>query len=495
MGNLIKNGFISFVLDHMKDKINKDHNSEEPSVKGWRDNLKSRNGFRWLCWDFMIGLIACVAAFYLSPSNPDAMSLHFFFFCIVPFALSLSFFSKLCGVPLPCQGSGMGRYDLFASAGIAVMISSVVILLLIYIETAIPWGRYIMGTITLLAFVGMVVPRLLVASMVETRPLRMVIYGAGIKGQKLCSRIEGREGFDMAGNFEVVGFLDCDPERRGEKYCSHSVLGCLGSFDGDALRKLGIELVVLCCDAELEARNASGLFNLPLSGVEVLTKAAFIDQYYQEVSVSDSNPQCFASYRSLPGNAPIFAAKRVVDIAIAGAGLLLTFLLWPVLAVAIKLDGPGPVFFKQVRVGYQGRNFEILKFRTMCQDAEKEGAQWAVKDDPRVTRLGKFLRRSRLDELPQLINVLRGDMALVGPRPERPEFVSELAKEIPFYERRHMVLPGLTGWAQIRYRYGATKADALRKLQFDLYYIRHFTLGLDFQIMLKTIPMMMKGSR
>ena len=165
-----------------------------------------------------------------------------------------------------------------------------------------------------------------------------------------------------------------------------------------------------------------------------------------------------------------FAAKRVLDVVGALTGLLLTLPFWPILAAAIKLSSPGPVFFSQTRVGFRGRNFEMLKFRTMRQDAEKDGAQWAVEGDPRVTRFGRFLRTARLDELPQLINVLRGDMALVGPRPERPEFVCDLVHEVPFYARRHLVPPGLTGWAQIRFPYGASKEDALRKLQFDLYY-------------------------
>lgn len=187
--------------------------------------------------------------------------------------------------------------------------------------------------------------------------------------------------------------------------------------------------------------------------------------------------------------------KRGFDIIGAVTGLLLTLPIWPIIALAIRLESPGPILFRQIRGGLHGTCFEILKFRSMRQNAEQNGVQWAVKNDPRVTQQCKFLRLSRIDEIPQLWNVLRGDMALVGPRPERPEFVEELTEEIPFYGRRHMVPPGLTGWAQIRYRYGATKEDALRKLQFDLYYIRHLSPGFDFQIILKTIPMMMKGSR
>jgi lipopolysaccharide/colanic/teichoic acid biosynthesis glycosyltransferase len=169
--------------------------------------------------------------------------------------------------------------------------------------------------------------------------------------------------------------------------------------------------------------------------------------------------------------------------------------LFPLIALAIKLDSHGPVLFKQKRVGRNGRNFDIYKFRTMVRDAEKNGAQWAVEKDPRVTRIGRILRRTRLDEVPQLWNVLKGDMSLVGPRPERPEFVEELAKEIPYYEQRHLVPPGLTGWAQVRYRYGASKEDAVRKLQYELYYVRHLSIMFDIEILLRTIPLVARGSR
>jgi lipopolysaccharide/colanic/teichoic acid biosynthesis glycosyltransferase len=157
-------------------------------------------------------------------------------------------------------------------------------------------------------------------------------------------------------------------------------------------------------------------------------------------------------------------------------------------AIGIRLSSPGPVLYHQDRVGKDGRVFKIHKFRSMCVDAEaRTGPAWATSDDPRVTRVGRFLRRLRLDELPQLWNVLRGDMSFVGPRPERPEFVSELTERIPFYGQRHVVRPGLTGWAQVRHEYGSTVEDALEKLQYELFYIKHMSLGFDLFIVLETI--------
>ena len=153
----------------------------------------------------------------------------------------------------------------------------------------------------------------------------------------------------------------------------------------------------------------------------------------------------------------------------------------------VRLSSPGPIFFRQTRVGLGGRNFRVYKFRTMRTEAEVAGAKWATKDDPRVTSVGRFMRKTRFDEVPQLWNVLRGDMGFVGPRPERPEFVPWLAEQIPYFNLRHMIRPGLTGWAQVRYGYGATLEEAREKLEYDLYYIKHMTLGLDLLIMFETV--------
>jgi lipopolysaccharide/colanic/teichoic acid biosynthesis glycosyltransferase len=162
-------------------------------------------------------------------------------------------------------------------------------------------------------------------------------------------------------------------------------------------------------------------------------------------------------------------------------------------AIAIKLESPGPAFYKQERVGKNGKLFTIIKFRSMRQDAEKHGPVWATKDDDRTTYVGSFIRKVRIDELPQLINVLRGEMSFVGPRPERPVFVEQLTEVIPFYSQRHLVEPGLTGWAQVKYDYGASVEDALQKLQYDLYYIKNVSLFFDVWIILQTIKIVLFG--
>jgi lipopolysaccharide/colanic/teichoic acid biosynthesis glycosyltransferase len=168
--------------------------------------------------------------------------------------------------------------------------------------------------------------------------------------------------------------------------------------------------------------------------------------------------------------------------------------LFLLVALAIKLDSPGPVLYRQQRVGEHGRRFTMLKFRSMIDEAERDGlAVWACEDDPRITRVGRVLRRFRCDELPQLWNVLRGQMTLVGPRPERPELVSELTREVPYYDSRHLARPGITGWAQVYAPYGASVDDALRKLSYDLYYLKHCSISTDFGIMLRTASVMIGG--
>lgn len=185
---------------------------------------------------------------------------------------------------------------------------------------------------------------------------------------------------------------------------------------------------------------------------------------------------------------PQLAIKRILDIVISLIGMVVFIILLPFLALIIRLDSPGDIFYSQERTGLNGRTFRIYKFRSMRADAEaKTGAVFSQKGDPRVTRVGRFMRKTRLDELPQIVNILRGDMSIVGPRPERPEHIKRLTEKIPFYRTRLVIRPGLTGWAQVRYNYGSTDEDALIKLQYDLYYIRHQSILLDLNIILRTV--------
>lgn len=185
--------------------------------------------------------------------------------------------------------------------------------------------------------------------------------------------------------------------------------------------------------------------------------------------------------------------KRIVDVLLSGFLLLLTLPVWLLTALAIRVESPGPVFFRQRRTGQFKKEFDIIKFRSMRQDAEKDGARWASKNDSRITRVGSFIRKTRIDELPQLINVLKGEMSLIGPRPEREVFIRDLEQKIPFYQFRHMVKPGVTGLAQVKYTYGASVEDAMYKHRHDIYYIKHQSLWLDLQILLQTVRIVVTG--
>jgi len=185
--------------------------------------------------------------------------------------------------------------------------------------------------------------------------------------------------------------------------------------------------------------------------------------------------------------------KRIFDVLLSSFGLLLASPFFLFVPIFIRVESQGAVIFRQERVGLSGKTFNVLKFRSMCVDAEKDGAQWAKSNDPRVTRVGCWLRKLRIDEIPQLINVLRGEMSLIGPRPERPVFVDQLEKEIPFYQMRHLVKPGVTGWAQVNHPYGASVEDAVKKMEYDLFYVKNYSFLLDVRILLRTVRVVLFG--
>ena len=230
------------------------------------------------------------------------------------------------------------------------------------------------------------------------------------------------------------------------------------------------------------------LLQLRMQGVQIEEATSWLEKISGKIEVENLYPSWLVFGEGFRRSTAFILVRRVVSFIISLIGLILALPLFPLIMLAIRLDSKGPVFYTQTRVGKAGRIFKVVKFRTMREDAEAaSGPKWAGDNDPRVTRVGKFLRSSRLDEIPQLWCVLKGDMAFVGPRPERPEFIEWLSKEIPYYGVRHMVRPGLTGWAQVKYKYGSTVKDSLEKLQYDLFYIKHASIGLDLLIMFLTV--------
>jgi len=248
-------------------------------------------------------------------------------------------------------------------------------------------------------------------------------------------------------------------------------------------------------DSGLTPKDELALLDCLDAGVKVSSYSDFIEEKYNLIPVDKIDAKWLFSTRLDLSHPYYQGVKRFIDIAVSSVGLIVTAPLILIVAIVIKLESKGTVFYSQVRTGRFSRSFRIYKLRTMASNSEVNGAQWAVKNDSRITAVGKVLRKTRLDELPQFWNVLKGEMSLIGPRPERPEFVSELSEEIPFYQQRHLVKPGLSGWAQVNYPYGASVEDAYNKLTYDFYYIKNASLALDLQIVLRTIGTVMKGSR
>ena len=259
---------------------------------------------------------------------------------------------------------------------------------------------------------------------------------------------------------------------------------------------LHVDQVVLAVD-DATGLRFDHLLPWKATGIPVLDFNTFLERETGRVDITWTEPDWLLYSEGFHFGYLDRALKRLLDIGVSASLLLLTLPACLLVAVAIVLDDFGPIFYRQERVSYAGRRFWIIKFRTMRVDAEANGAMWASDKDPRTTRVGRLLRRTRIDEIPQLINVLRGDMSLVGPRPERPVFVDDLSREIGMYHLRHSVKAGLTGWAQINYPYGASVEDAARKLEYDLYYLKHFSLARDIAIMLQTLRILLfaKGGR
>lgn len=319
---------------------------------------------------------------------------------------------------------------------------------------------------------------------------RALIVGAGWSGRALARVLSVRDTED----YQIVGFVDDDVELEGTKVAGLPVLG------GNAglvtlVQAHQVDEVVVNVTHEMGKTLFQALLACQAAGTHVVRMPDLYEQLTRQVPVEHVNASWVLD--ALDGLAALGhlerAAKRLLDLGCGLVGLIGLGFLLPFVALVICLDDGGPVFYTQVRSGMGGIPFRLFKLRTMRRSAEKDGRpRWARENDGRVTRAGRILRRTRLDELPQVINILRGEMSIVGPRPERPEFIADLETQVPFYSTRLVVKPGLTGWGQIHYGYGNGVEDTLVKLQYDLYYIRHWSLWLDLYVIFKTIGVVLR---
>jgi len=289
---------------------------------------------------------------------------------------------------------------------------------------------------------------------------------------------------------EIVGFVDPDPTRVGAPVINPGVVGTIDDIPSLTSR-MRVDRVVVSLSDERGKMKMDQLLDVRLrSGVLFDHLASVYEEYTGKIALENLRPSWLIFSTGFRKTHLLIFTKRAFDLVAAVCGLILSLPLTIITAILVKLESPrDPIFYHQERVGLNGAPFTIHKFRTMKSDAEaKTGPVWSAGDsDPRITRVGRFMRKTRLDEIPQLWNVLMGDMSLIGPRPERPSFVEQLTRQIPFYGQRHVVKPGVTGWAQVRYAYGASVEDALEKMQYDLYYVKHMSLMFDLLIALETI--------
>jgi sugar transferase (PEP-CTERM system associated) len=366
---------------------------------------------------------------------------------------------------------------------VAMLVSITAISVLLFFFPDVDLWRSVTLYAIIIAFVLIFALRVIVSRVVTWKSFRfrILVVGAGQRGARLQRSADAPDAsYDVAAVIRLTddGIFAKDPVH----------IDSIGSFI-DYCDQQKVSEIVIALDERRGAVASEKLLEAKLAGIKVSEISSFLERQTGRVDLRSISPSWLIYSDGFLGSEPLaIFFKRAFDIAASLTLLVLSSPLLLVAAAAVKATSPGPVFYRQERVGRLGKTFEVVKFRSMVVDAEKDGkAQWAQAGDPRVTPVGRFLRASRIDEIPQIFNVLKGDMSFVGPRPERPAFVEELAADIPFYRERHVVKPGITGWAQLNYPYGASVIDARHKLEYDLYYVKNYSLFLDLLILIQTV--------
>jgi len=322
---------------------------------------------------------------------------------------------------------------------------------------------------------------------------RVVIAGTGKPGQEIARVIESSES-----DYEVLGFLDDERKSTGKTGPGKGIK-VLGTIDRllALAEKHKIDQLINTYSSKDNPQISKNILNARLKGIEVLDMPEMYQNLKLRIPINYVEESWFLKEKGFeyPKNIVVMRAKRIIDVFVSTLVLLISLPFWPIIALLIKINSRGPVFYAQRRVGQNEILFFLYKFRSMILGAEESGALWAAERDERITFVGKILRRFHLDELPQFWNVIKGEMSLVGPRPERPEFVEELGKKIPFYGLRHFLKPGITGWAQVNYPYASSLRDSEEKLEYDLYYVSHMNLLFDLRILLNTGQKILLGKR
>lgn len=410
---------------------------------------------------------------------------------ILTFALALQTAMVAVGVygPLALQSFRFSLLRLLTAVSMGV----IVLALLYFIAPGVTLWRSNLLFAMPLAIIFLSAIRVAFGSLLgsDTFRRKIVVLGAGSRAARIGALSMAKDA-----GFNVVGYIAMsDQPAQVEGAIHRSLIANLSQH----VVELDAGEVVLALEERRNALPLPDLLRVKTAGVRVNEISSFFERETGRVDLATVNPSWFIfSDGFTAGQRVSKVAKRLFDFVASIVVLIATLPLVLLAAIAIRLDSKGPVFYRQMRVGLYGEPYRIIKLRSMRIDAEVDGnAIWAAENDPRITRVGKFLRQTRIDELPQLWNVLKGEMSFVGPRPERPEFVADLEAQIPYYAERHMVKPGLTGWAQVNYPYGASVEDARAKLEYDLYYAKNYTPFLDVVILLQTLRVVMwpEGAR
>lgn len=383
------------------------------------------------------------------------------------------------------------RSDLLFRLLLAFGFGGIALLVVFYVLPQTYIGRGPLALTLLLGFVAILSLRIAAQDLLHVEALRqrILVLGAGKNASLINSRM--RRQADRK-SFLVLGFVPI--HGQAVEVREEDLLEAHDKGLARMVAELNVDEIIIAPDERRGALPMEDLLKSVQTGVSVVDISTFFERESGTVQLSVVDPSWLVFSGGFDYSMPRRVSKRLFDLV---AALVLLLVAWPVMlvvALAVRLESSGPVLYRQIRVGEHGEHFELIKFRSMRQDAEKEGvAIWASKDDDRSTRVGKFIRLTRLDELPQLFSVLRGDMSFVGPRPERPHFVGVLEEQIRYYGVRHSMKPGLTGWAQLRYPYGASVHDAEEKLKFDLFYVKNHGLVLDLMILLQTVEVVLFG--
>jgi len=379
----------------------------------------------------------------------------------------------------------------------SILVGLVAMAMIFYVVPHVFVGRGAFGLAVAVAFVGTAMNRLIFVRIVDNEVLKrhILVVGTGSRAATVKELFD--QSAELRAKFNLLGYVPF--AEGGQHYVDETLL-----LNGNepllaTVIKHEIDEIIVGVRDRRSCKGLMGeLLECKLEGISVIDLVSFFERETGHVQLDSLNPSWMVYSDGFSKSSARNVSKRIFDVVAASVLLLITAPIMLLTAIAIFLESGFPIFYRQERVGECGHTFSVLKFRSMRQDAEKEGSpQWAKKDDNRVTWVGRFIRKVRIDELPQIFNVLRGDMSFVGPRPERPYFVHELSRKIPYYASRHAVKPGITGWAQIRYPYGASLEDAIKKLQYDLYYAKNHTFFLDLIVLLQTAQVVLfgKGAR